>query len=152
MYKRILLTLDGSALAEQALPHALAQGERFGAELVLLRVLEPLAESGGVPREAVKRAEKQTRAMAHEYLEDVAAAPRRRGIPTQTVTLEGRPHEAIVRFVETSEVDLIVLSDHGRSGLTRWLVGSVADRVLRGAGVPVLLVRVGNKGKAGGQS
>ena len=141
MYKRILLPLDGSALAEQALPHAVVQAERFQAELVLLRVLEPLPRDRGVSHEAIRRAEELTNTLAREYLEGIAASAQERGIPMQVVTIEGRPHVEILRFAETNQVDLIVICARGRSGLSRWLMGSVADRVVRGASIPVLLVR-----------
>jgi nucleotide-binding universal stress UspA family protein len=141
MYKRILLPLDGSALAEQVLPHAMAQAERFQAELVLLRVLEPLPREHGVSPEAIRRAEESTAALAREYLEGIAAKAQERSISTQIVTTEGRPHVGILQFAETSQADLIVICTRGRSGFSRWLMGSVADRVVRGASVPVLLVR-----------
>lgn len=141
MYKRILLPLDGSSVAEQALPYAVAQAERFQTELILLRVLEPLADQLGMPRSAIKRAEQRTGALAREYLEGIAAGVQERGIPVQVVTIEGRPHVEIVQFAEANEVDLIVICTRGRSGFTQWLMGSVADRVVRGASVPVLLVR-----------
>ncbi len=142
LYKRILLPLDGSALAEQALPHAIAQAERFQAELVLLRVIEPLPRvGGGMSQATFERAEGEMKAWAQGYLEDLAASVKEQGIPVQVVTMMGHPHKAIVRFAETNQVDLIVISTRGHSGLSRWLMGSVADRVLRGAKVPVLLVR-----------
>ena len=142
MYRRILLPLDGSALAEQALPYAIAQTERFETELVLLRVIEPLPRlGGGMSQTAFDRAEGEMRVWAQEYLEDLAASVKKRGIPVQVVTMKGYPHKAIVRFAEENQVDLIVISARGHSGLSRWLMGSVADRVLRGANVPVLLVR-----------
>ncbi len=142
MYKRILLPLDGSTLAEQALPHAIVQAERFGAELILLKVLEPLREVVGIPpRAAVKRAEELTSALAREYLERVAAGAQEHGIPVRVVTIEGRPRVEIVRFAETNQVDLIVICTRGLSGASRWLMGSIADRVVRGASIPVLLVR-----------
>jgi nucleotide-binding universal stress UspA family protein len=142
MYKRILVPLDGSALAEQALPHAVAQAERFGAEMILLRVVEPIAPMDAlVPREAARRAEERTKAWTQEYLERVAVGVQERGIPVQMVTVEGHPHKQIVQFAESNQVDLIVICTRGHSGFNRWLMGSVADRVVRGAGVPVLLVR-----------
>jgi nucleotide-binding universal stress UspA family protein len=145
MYKRILLPLDGSPLAEQALPHAIAQAERFGAQLVLLRVVEPMLPTETViPREAIRRAEEKTRALTQEYLERMAARARERGIPVQTVTIEGFPRLQIVQFAEANRIDLIVICTRGRSGHSRWLMGSVADRVVRGASVPVLLVRAAN--------
>ena len=141
MYKRILLPLDGSALAEQALPHAIAQAERFQAELVLLRVLEPLPRDHGVSPEAIRRAEELTTTLAGEYLEGIAARVQEHSISAQVVTIEGRPHVGILQFAETNQADLIVICTRGRSGFSRWLMGSVADRVVRGASVPVLLVR-----------
>jgi nucleotide-binding universal stress UspA family protein len=145
MYKRVLLPLDGSPLAEQALPHAIAQAECFGAQLVLLRVVEPILPTETVvPREAIRRAEEKTRALTQEYLERIAAQARERDIPVQTVTIEGFPRLQIVQFAEANRIDLIVICTRGRSGLSRWLMGSVADRVVRGASVPVLLVRAAN--------
>lgn len=142
MYKRILLPLDGSALAEQALPHAIAQAERFQAELILLRVIEPLPKRGvSMSQAAFERAEEGMKAWAREYLEGVAASVQEQGIPVQVATMVGNLHKAIVRFAETNQVDLIVICTCGHSGLSRWLIGSVADRVACGAGAPVLLVR-----------
>ena len=140
MYKRILLSLDGSALAEQALPHAVAQAEHFQAELILLKVLEPLAKHHNISLEAAERTEKATHELAREYLESIAVGVRERGVLVRVVTVDGNPHEGIVSCAETEQVDLIVICTRGHSGLSRWLIGSVADRVVRGAGVPVLLV------------
>ncbi len=142
MYKRILLPLDGSGLAEQALPHAVAHAENFGAELILLKVLEPIAPTGTVaPQSAARQAEALTGAMAAEYLERIAADVRERGVSVSTVTIEGRPRTKILEYAEANKIDLIVMSARGLSGPSRWLVGSVADRVVRGSNVPVLLVR-----------
>jgi nucleotide-binding universal stress UspA family protein len=88
----------------------------------------------------VKQAEEASRTWAQEYLERVAAGVRERGIPVQTKIIEGRPHSGITEYAETNQVDLIVMCTRGQSGLSRWLMGSVADRVVRGADVPVLLV------------
>ncbi|MEE8390256.1 MAG: universal stress protein [Anaerolineae bacterium] len=145
MYKRILLPLDGSPLAEQALPHAIAIAERFQSELVLLRVLIPLPRPPTTAEAALQRAEKATTVFAREYLERVAAGVQERGITVQMITIEGRPHLQIVQHAETNQVDLIVMCTRGQSGLSRWLMGSVSDRVVRGAGVPVLLVRAQKK-------
>jgi nucleotide-binding universal stress UspA family protein len=140
MYKRILLSLDGSALAEQALPHAIVQAERCQTELVLLKVLEPL-QIHGLVRPSIEWVKKQTTTLAYEYLERVAAKVKEHNIPVQVVVIEGHTPVEIVRFAEANEVDLIVMCTRGHSGFSRWLLGSVADRVVRGASVPVLLVR-----------
>jgi nucleotide-binding universal stress UspA family protein len=140
MYKRILLPLDGSALAEQALPHAIAHAEQFGSEIVLMRVLEPLQDHTML-RTAGKRAERLTSDLASEYLERLAAGVEARGVPVQVAVIEGRPYVEIVKFAEANQVDLIVMTTRGQSGISRWLLGSVTDRVMRGATVPVLLVQ-----------
>jgi nucleotide-binding universal stress UspA family protein len=141
MYKRVLIPLDGSALAEQALPHAIAQARHFQAELILLRVVEPIAHVGGMSLADLERIRQQTRIWFDEYLESIAADIQGLEIPVQKITIEGRPHTGIAEFAENNRVDLIVMSTRGQSGLSRWLMGSVADRVVRGATVPVLLVR-----------
>lgn len=141
MYKRILIPLDGSPLAEQALPHAIAHARCFRAELVLLKVQEPIPEVVGVSPGALRHAKDRTRELARDYLDRLATPIRAQGVRVETVTVDGRPHVEIPRFAEVNQVDLIVLSARGRSGLSRWLMGSVADRVVRGAAVPVMLVQ-----------
>jgi nucleotide-binding universal stress UspA family protein len=140
MYKRILLPLDGSPLAEQALPHAVSLAEHCGAELILLMVLQPLPDRSisGVGR---REAEEISARLAREYLEKVAASIAERNLAVQILTIEGQPPTEIVQYAEQNQVDLIVMSTRGQSGLSRWLMGSVADRVMRGAFLPVLLVR-----------
>jgi nucleotide-binding universal stress UspA family protein len=76
-----------------------------------------------------------------EYLERLAADVQERGIRVHLATTVGRPHLQIIQYAEANHVDLIVMSTRGQSGLSRWLMGSTADRVARGASVPVLLVR-----------
>ena len=141
MYNRILLPLDGSAIAEQALHHAIALAQRFQAELILLRILEPLAVKLDMQTKAVKKTQDVTRDIVMKYLENVSANIREGGTNVKSILLEGRPHVEIVRFAETEQVDMIVMSTRGQSGLSRLLMGSVADRVSRGVSIPVLLVR-----------
>ena len=141
MYERILLTMDGSPLAEQAIPHAVAHAEYFKAELILVKVLEPLAKNINLPQRAVRKAEEATSKFAREYLERLAVDIRDKGISVRVVTLAGSPHAEIAQFAEREGIELIVICTRGQSGLSRWLMGSVADRVVRGVNVPVLLVR-----------
>jgi len=141
MYKRILLPLDGSPLAEQALPHAIAMAEHFHSELVILRVLIPLPSTVTTTEAALQRAAEEAAVFAREYLDRIAAGVQEHGITVQMVTLGGRPHYQIIQYAETNQVDMIVMSTRGQSGLSRWLMGSVSDRVVRGANVPVLMVR-----------
>jgi len=141
MYKRVLIPLDGSALAEQVLLHAIAQARHFQAELILLRVVEPFAHARGMSLADLEQIRQQTHTWAREYLERIAADIQQQGVLVQMVTIDGRSHTGIAEYAETNQVDLIVMSTRGQSGLSRWLMGSVADRVVRGATVPVLLVR-----------
>ena len=145
MYKRILLPLDGSALAEQALPHAVTHADHFRAELILLRVLVPLPRDPTAIPSVWQKADEASTRSACEYLERLAADVQERDIRVKLATTVGRPHLQIIDYAETNQVDLIVMSTRGQSGLSRWLMGSVADRVVRGAGVPVLLVRAGKE-------
>lgn len=147
MLQRILVPLDGSELAEQALPYATTLAQKFDAELILFRALQayqivPLPEFGVVPyqyEEIVEQAEGQARA----YLEDVDDRVRKEEVRTRLAILKSQSvAEAIVDFAEQEEVDLIVKTTHGRSGLSRWVFGSVAIRVLEQAPCPVFLIRV----------
>jgi nucleotide-binding universal stress UspA family protein len=141
MYKRIVVPLDGSPLAEQALPHAMAQAAQFGADLILLKVMAPLPEVVFSAPAAVLSAEKMSAQLARDYLEEVAAGIREQGIAAEIATVEGEPYVEIIRYAEEQGASMIVVSTRGHSGFSRWLLGSVADRVVRGATVPVLLVQ-----------
>lgn len=147
MYNRILIPLDGSPLAEQSLPHAIAIAECFKSELILLQVLIPLPSPPTTTEAAILRAEEATAIIVHEYLESVAAKVQDQGITAQVITFGGRPHFQILQYAETNHVDMIVMCSRGQSGLSRWMIGSVADRVMRGANMPVLLVRAQEKEK-----
>jgi nucleotide-binding universal stress UspA family protein len=141
MYERILVPLDGSELAEQAVRHAVVQATQFGAEVVLLMVLGPLPETPMAGRQAVRKAEEMSAKLARDYLESVAEPMRLQEISVRIATVEGKPYVQIIEYAEEHGIDLIVMSARGYGGLSRWLLGSVADRVVRGARVPVLLIQ-----------
>jgi hypothetical protein len=113
--------------------------------LTLLKVLVPLPEDKLRSRTGLKAAIETTTFLILGHLKDVAVCIRKYGVPVQVATVEGRPHEGLVQYVEANNVDLIVMCTRGHSGLKRWLFGSVADRVAGNTSVPVLLVRA--KGK-----
>ena len=127
MYKRIMVTLDGSELAQTALTHALALCRALGATLVLLHVRD--ARQGSL--EAARRFLDFTR---RQHAND--------GVAIETIVREGSVAEAIVRAAEEEQIDMIAMATHGRSGLQRAVYGSVAEQVLRSSTKPVLLVRV----------
>ncbi len=128
MVTTILVPLDGSPLSERAIPFATRLARAPGARLVLVRSVE-------AERDLVEGA-----SHTRTYLEAHAGALVSEGVDVATAVPAGAPAPAILGEVRARSVDLIVMSTHGRSGLGRWLYGSVADRVLRRAGVPVLLV------------
>jgi nucleotide-binding universal stress UspA family protein len=145
MFKRILVTLDGSPLAEQALEKAVQIAETSQAELTLLRVVTPLLKSyraGMATVSAIETTEKQLVEMAQTYLDDIAAGIREKGLSVHTVTELGTPYRKIVNYVEEHDIDLVVMSTRGETGLTRWLLGSVTDHVVRGVSIPVLVIPV----------
>lgn len=149
MTKQILLPLDGSTMAEQALPYAVAQAERFRAELILLRAIGPFPQSNSLSLAETGWIQEQMKEWARDYLESIATRVRVEGIPVKVVVLQDPPHEAITQFAEANGVYLIVICSRGQSGPSRWLMGSVADRVVRGAAVPVLLVRASEQKSKG---
>lgn len=138
MYSTIVVPLDNSELAEQALAHAVEIARRFEAHVELLTVvpssLEATIESG-----AAGEAWDPRTLAAQEYLEAVSGRLAAEGISVSTTVRRGDVAEEIIEHAD--HCDLIVMSTHGRSGLGRWVYGSIADRTLRHAGVPILLVR-----------
>jgi nucleotide-binding universal stress UspA family protein len=145
--RRILVPLDGSDLAEQALPLAQELARRAGAALHLIRsVTWPWEGSAAIAAlDATRGADliEREEAAARAYLAAVSAGVARQGVAVTTSLCFGSAGEAILANAAAGQADLIVMSTHGRGGLGRWALGSVADRVLHGASVPVLLVRSG---------
>ncbi|MFP3903138.1 MAG: universal stress protein [Armatimonadota bacterium] len=139
MYNRILLTLDTSELAEQAVPHAVALARNFDAELYVLSVIPVLESDSPATAEMGWDSEIAT---TEEYLAGIENALSSEGLTCHTELRRGNVAEEILIFSEKCEADVIVMSTHGRSGLGRWVYGSVTDRVLRYADIPVFLVRV----------
>ena len=144
MYSRILVPLDGSELAECALAHvrAIAKGCKAD-KVVLLRVLEPVigAPHDSVSAERIRQAAGKLEADAEEYLNKVAGNLKKDGIPAEAeLVLGGEPAAKIIEFAKKDGATLIIISTHGRSGVSNWFFGSVAERVVRHSPVPVLMV------------
>jgi nucleotide-binding universal stress UspA family protein len=142
--KHILVPLDGSPLAEYILPHATALGRLVRAEYTLLQAIEPAfvmygAEISAAAVDAL--ATERLRAQAQGYLDRIAERLRAEGLAAQAATMIDLASTAILTYAQEQAVDLIALETHGRTGLARWLIGGVADKVIRGATVPVLLHR-----------
>jgi nucleotide-binding universal stress UspA family protein len=146
MYDPIMLTLDGSELAERAIPHAQAMAKQFGARLIVVRVVPPVVQPLDVdygmsaPYGYEKIIEAETQA-AVDYLAGVAQKLEAEGLTVETAAPLGEPATAILDTARERGARLIVMATHGRTGFRRLVFGSVADRVLREAETPVLLIR-----------
>ncbi|HXH10598.1 MAG TPA: universal stress protein [Alphaproteobacteria bacterium] len=137
MYKRILVPLDGSTLAEGVLPHVTELAKSLGAEVVLLRVafahIFPGADPIATQVTAVQEAE--------DYVTELAKKLQEQGVRAEAKVRYGDAVEEILDHVAWDHIDLIAMATHGRTGLARVVMGSVTEQVLRRAPVPMLLLR-----------
>ena len=141
MYKKILVPLDGSPLAEAVLPHAEALAKSEGAELILLRVaVTParylFAHNPAEGNNIIKMIEKET----EDYMKAEVAKLQEEGFTVTGITRDGVAPDEILEVAEETHADVIAMSTHGRSGVQRWLMGSVADRVVHYSHIPVMLI------------
>ena len=140
MIDHILVPVDGSALAECVLPHAATLARAFEARITVLRVVErePNGEGGRAVDPLnwhIRRAE------AEAYVDEVVSRLQEIDLRAEKVLLEGSAAERIVAFAHNEGVDLIVISSHGQSGLSRWNINSVVQKVILRAFLPTLIVR-----------
>jgi nucleotide-binding universal stress UspA family protein len=140
MYKRALIPLDGSAVAESIVPFILEIAGPLDMQVALVRVIvpsPPLAVEGAVVFDDAEK----LRADAEAYLAGVAAELRTKGVRVTTTVRQGEPVEQILAAARDAEADLIAMTTHGRSGLSRLLFGSIAAAVLSRAEIPVFMMR-----------
>ncbi|MGQ9694429.1 MAG: universal stress protein [Thermodesulfobacteriota bacterium] len=144
MYKKILVPLDGSKLAECVLPHVqtLAQGSEVK-EIVFVRVVEPFYPRGDFVLEEsqIKKMEAEHKAAAAAYLKNLTEQLKYDNIKISHEVLYGLVAEVLADYAAKNQIDLIIIATHGRSGVSRWVWGSIADRILRYSCAPVLMVR-----------
>jgi nucleotide-binding universal stress UspA family protein len=137
MIKRIMVPLDGSDLAEQALPLASSLASAYDAEVLLASVIVAVEHYDG---EDVGLVDEKGRLAAERYLATKEAYLTRKGVRVRATVAGGRPHVVISSLCDLEEVDLVVMTTHGRSGVSRWTLGSVADKVLRTTSTPLILI------------
>lgn len=145
MYRKILAPLDGSDFSECSLQHvrAIALGCQVP-EVILLRVVEPIHSSdlaayaeAGIDTTMLMR---DVETAARTYIDKTTKEMQKSGINARGAVVTGWAPDSIMKFADENGVDLIVMSTHGRSGVSRWFMGSVADKVVRHSRAPVLLV------------
>lgn len=141
MFERVLFPTDGSDGATEVLDHAIDLAERHGAELHLLNVADTTIDSVvRVQTDVVDVLERE----GEQIVAEAAERAERRGVAAVTDVLQGEPFRTIVDYADQRDMDLIVIPTHGRRGLPRFLLGSVTERVVRRAEVPVLTVQTGD--------
>ena len=150
MYKKILVPLDGSELAECALEHvkAIATGCNVP-EVILLRVVQPTssfslgelaASNAKLATDVEGQIEKEHANQAKSYIETMVRKLTKERVSAKSQIISGNAAEQILNFSEKNQVDLIIMSTHGRSGISRWAMGSVADRIIHYSTIPVLII------------
>jgi nucleotide-binding universal stress UspA family protein len=155
MYKKIMVPLDGSELAECVFPHleTIAKGCQPPAEVIVVQAVEPLSVPYGIEvfqfssLKQVEAFETHQKTEAEKYLKKVVARLKKTGIKARAELIYGKAGEALSDYATKNKVDLVIIATHGRSGISRWVLGSVANRVVHSARVPVLMVRAPGWGR-----
>ena len=142
MYRKILVPLDGSHVAEGVLPHAKALAYSEGAEMILLTVganpaLDFAFSDPGIAQRAVEEQEERSK----KYISEIEEQLKAEGFRVSTLLRVGSVADVILGVADELKVDVIAMSTHGRTGAARWFLGSIAERVVHSSKVPVLLIR-----------
>jgi nucleotide-binding universal stress UspA family protein len=158
MFERIVVPLDGSRLSTQAVPYATEIGKRFGAEIILVRVISPddlalvpeVQDADNYNSADIMQKEETDNvdnvAYAKRYLTNWSQSLKSQGIKVSYEVLAGNPAKTIMLFSKTQQASLIVMMSHGQGAFRRAIMGSVADEILRHSSIPVLIVRTPNLG------
>ncbi|HVP77758.1 MAG TPA: universal stress protein [Thermodesulfobacteriota bacterium] len=142
MYKKILVPLDGSELAKTALDQAEKLAKTFDAEIALFQVVPFMPIYGSPELVTPLIVDEKQKDAVEKYLADLAEELKKRGFRVTTAVRTGQQVAAeIIDFAKEAGVDLIVMCTHGRSGISRWVLGSIAHKVLIRAETPILLLR-----------
>jgi nucleotide-binding universal stress UspA family protein len=144
MYTKILVPLDGSELSACSLEHVKQIAGVGMSEVILLKVIEPVASNDAAAWSqagyTVTDLMDKNKTLAKNYLSQAADKLKNQGISARVEVIEGRAAESILDYAQKNKVELIIISSHGRSGISRWTFGSVADRVVHHSQIPVLVI------------
>jgi len=142
MYKKILVPLDGSELAQRALVQAEQMAKGFGSEIILFEVVPFMPIYGSPELVTPLIVDEKQRESVERYLARIAGELKEKGFKVSTMVKTGQQVALeIIDFAKESGVDLIIMCTHGRSGITRWVLGSVTLKVLTRSETPILLIR-----------
>ena len=145
MYKRILVPLDGSQIAECVIPHIEAIAHDSSAEVELISVIEPfdIPTRGKIAlsEDDLKSIDAEAKQEAHTYLKNVANRLGGAKVKAHSVVITGKPAESLIDYAVNNDIDLIIMATHGRSGITKWFFGSIAEKLMRAVEIPILLIK-----------
>ena len=142
MYRRMLVPLDGSELSEVVFPYARELAGGLGLDVILLHVHSPVERgTRHVYRAYIKYQTEVMKRRLAKVVKKIGVSAEGKTRSVQGVVVEGYPAEEILRYAETKEIDFILMATHGYSGVKRWALGSVAEKVLHISKVPIWLVR-----------
>lgn len=137
MYEKILVPLDGSEVAESIIPFVEKSATAHKSTIVLLRIVQIHTLPGQTDIEGESAAIRD----AEQYLSRIEEALKKKGFDVESHVRYGKDAEEIINFCDEPGIDIIAMSTHGRTGLGKWLLGSVAERIVRHCPIPTLLYR-----------
>ncbi|MDD5288399.1 MAG: universal stress protein [Dehalococcoidales bacterium] len=144
MYKKILVVLDGSQLAEVVFPYAKEFAGRLGLDVVLLHVYQPeRKEFAPMYQTYISKAVETIQTMAREVQINLTGQTSTKLVNVRGELVMGYHADEIIRYAEENNIDFILMANHGRSGIKQWSLGGVADKVLRASKIPVWVVHAG---------
>lgn len=146
MYQKIVVPMDGSELAECVLPHVKAiAGGCHVPEVIFVSAVPPNHDISGpmfnISHEQLNKLQAEAKTATEDYLKRLVERIKYDGANIRWEVIDGNPAEVLADYIKKADADLIIMATHGRSGVSRWVMGSVADRLLRSSCVPVLTVR-----------
>jgi nucleotide-binding universal stress UspA family protein len=145
MYQKIVVPLDGSELAECVFPHIEGLVKACSVrEIVFIRVVVPTRPFHGdfaITKSEVDKVDSGRKNRAEQYLRKILEKLKYEGVKTHAQVLVGGVSESITEYSANNKIEMIVIATHGRSGVGKFMLGSIADRLLRSSSIPVLMVR-----------
>jgi nucleotide-binding universal stress UspA family protein len=141
MFKRILVPLDGSKVAEEVLPLVTAEAQCHEATVLLVRIIAPFRSSLMLVPGLLEQADAQIMKIVESYLENVALQLQSEGINVEVIIDHGPPAQRILELAESEDCDLIIIGTHGETGGIRWRFGAVANKIVKAkTDIPVMVV------------